>query len=362
MLLLVLSIAAGACSHSTRRAATRRARGGAARRAPAKQHVKVEIARTDPERQRGLMYRQTLEPRSRHDLLVRASGAAQVLDEEHLHSARHDLHRRRQAGRLRRRERRAADATRRAAPTRIRSSCWRSRAGGHARTASSAAWPSSSSTSIRRETHAHRDRTLLHRSSSVPALADTAAGAGDPVANHTISLEDATKGVKGSGALMAKIDVEQAGKTLGTLHLRAVRQAGAQDRRQLRRPRARRAAVEGSEDRRVGQEAAVRRHRLPPRDPRVHDPGRRSQGQRHRRSRLRVRRRVRSVADDGQGRHAGDGQSRAGHQRLAVLHHREGDAVAQRQAHHLRRSARRSTSSSRSRACRRARATCRTIR
>jgi peptidyl-prolyl cis-trans isomerase A (cyclophilin A) len=51
---------------------------------------------------------------------------------------------------------------------------------------------------------------------SVPALADTAAGAGDPVANHTISLEDATKGVKGTGPLMAKIDVEQSGKMLGT--------------------------------------------------------------------------------------------------------------------------------------------------
>jgi peptidyl-prolyl cis-trans isomerase A (cyclophilin A) len=51
---------------------------------------------------------------------------------------------------------------------------------------------------------------------AVPALADTAAGAGDPIPNHTISLEDATKGVKGSGTLMAKIDVEQSGKSLGT--------------------------------------------------------------------------------------------------------------------------------------------------
>lgn len=51
---------------------------------------------------------------------------------------------------------------------------------------------------------------------SLPALADTAAGAGDPVANHTITLEEATKGVKGAGTLMAKIDVEQAGKALGS--------------------------------------------------------------------------------------------------------------------------------------------------
>jgi peptidyl-prolyl cis-trans isomerase A (cyclophilin A) len=52
--------------------------------------------------------------------------------------------------------------------------------------------------------------------SSAVAYADTAAGAGDPVANHTISLEDATKGVKGTGPLMAKIDIEQSGKSLGS--------------------------------------------------------------------------------------------------------------------------------------------------
>ena len=48
------------------------------------------------------------------------------------------------------------------------------------------------------------------------ALADTAAGGGDPIPSHTISLEDATKGLKGSGPLTAKIEVEQAGKKLGT--------------------------------------------------------------------------------------------------------------------------------------------------
>ena len=79
------------------------------------------------------------------------------------------------------------------------------------------------------------------------------------------------------------------------------------------------------------------------------------QGDRHRQPGLRVRATSSSVADDGQARHPGDGQPRAGHQRLAVLHHREGDAVAQRQAHHLRAVRRRSISSSRSRACRRAR-------
>src|ERR1700761_8176939 len=53
---------------------------------------------------------------------------------------------------------------------------------------------------------------------SAPAFADTAAGTngGDPIAGHTISIEDAVKGVKGTGALMAKIDVEQSGKALGS--------------------------------------------------------------------------------------------------------------------------------------------------
>jgi peptidyl-prolyl cis-trans isomerase A (cyclophilin A) len=52
---------------------------------------------------------------------------------------------------------------------------------------------------------------------SASAFADTAAaGSGDPIPGGTISIEDATKGVKGSGALMAKIDVEQSGKALGS--------------------------------------------------------------------------------------------------------------------------------------------------
>ncbi len=39
----------------------------------------------------------------------------------------------------------------------------------------------------------------------------------DPLASHQISLEDATKGLKGAGPLIAKIEVEQKGKTIGTL-------------------------------------------------------------------------------------------------------------------------------------------------
>jgi peptidyl-prolyl cis-trans isomerase A (cyclophilin A) len=38
----------------------------------------------------------------------------------------------------------------------------------------------------------------------------------DPIAGHTLSLEDALKGVKGAGTLTAKIEVEQGGKLLGT--------------------------------------------------------------------------------------------------------------------------------------------------
>jgi peptidyl-prolyl cis-trans isomerase A (cyclophilin A) len=52
---------------------------------------------------------------------------------------------------------------------------------------------------------------------SAPAwAADTAAAGSDPIPNHSISLEDATKGLKGTGTLSAKIDVEQGGKALGT--------------------------------------------------------------------------------------------------------------------------------------------------
>ena len=61
MLLLVLSIAAGACSHATQ--AQKRGEPEVILTTRAgEQHVKVEIARNDPERARGLMYRQTLEP------------------------------------------------------------------------------------------------------------------------------------------------------------------------------------------------------------------------------------------------------------------------------------------------------------
>ena len=60
MLLLVLSLAANACSHSTQAARPSEPEVILTTRA-GEQHVKVEIAREDPERQRGLMFRQKLE-------------------------------------------------------------------------------------------------------------------------------------------------------------------------------------------------------------------------------------------------------------------------------------------------------------
>jgi peptidyl-prolyl cis-trans isomerase A (cyclophilin A) len=53
---------------------------------------------------------------------------------------------------------------------------------------------------------------------AAPVLADTAPSApgADPIASHVMPIAEATKGVKGSGALIAKIDIEQGGKPLGS--------------------------------------------------------------------------------------------------------------------------------------------------
>jgi uncharacterized membrane protein (UPF0127 family) len=61
MLLLAMALAMGACSHSTE--ARKRGEPEVVLQTRAGElHVKVEVARNDPERQRGLMYRQKLEP------------------------------------------------------------------------------------------------------------------------------------------------------------------------------------------------------------------------------------------------------------------------------------------------------------
>ena len=49
---------------------------------------------------------------------------------------------------------------------------------------------------------------------AAPAFADTSAS--DPIPDHAITLEQAEKGIKGSGPLEAKLDIEQGGKPLGT--------------------------------------------------------------------------------------------------------------------------------------------------
>jgi peptidyl-prolyl cis-trans isomerase A (cyclophilin A) len=59
-------------------------------------------------------------------------------------------------------------------------------------------------------------RFLLAAPLLVPSLALADASTPDPIASHAITLEEATKGLRGTGALMAKIDVEQGGKTLGS--------------------------------------------------------------------------------------------------------------------------------------------------
>ena len=41
-------------------------------------------------------------------------------------------------------------------------------------------------------------------------------GSDDPVPSHTITVQEAAKGVKGSGPFTAKIDIEQSGKALGS--------------------------------------------------------------------------------------------------------------------------------------------------
>ena len=92
------------------------------------------------------------------------------------------------------------------------------------------------------------------------------------------------------------------------VHHPAVREGGAEDRRQLRRPGRGHEGVEGPGDRREEEGAVLRRRRLPPRHQRLHDPGRRPARPGHRRPGLPVRRRVPSVAAARSRRHPVDGQ------------------------------------------------------
>src|SRR6266404_4761770 len=117
----------------------------------------------------------------------------------------------------------------------------------------------------------------------------------------------------------------------------AVRKGRSEDGGQLRGPRYRQAGVGRPAHRQEEQRQAVRRDRLPPRDPAVHDPGGRSPGDRHWRTRVQVRGRVPERAQVRPARAAGDGERGPEHQRIAVLHHRSTHPAPQQPPHHLRR-------------------------
>ena len=85
------------------------------------------------------------------------------------------------------------------------------------------------------------------------------------------------------------------------------------------------------------QRPVLRRPHVPPGHPRLHDPGRLPARHRHRRPRLHLQGRAPPRAGLRQALPARDGQRRPRHQRLAVLHHRRRDPVAELQAHDLRR-------------------------
>ena len=106
-------------------------------------------------------------------------------------------------------------------------------------------------------------------------------------------------------------------------------------------PRRGHQGMDRSEDRPEGEASLLRRPDLSPRHRRLHDPGRLPDGQRHGRSGLQVRRRVRPGPAPRQAGAAVDGQLRPEHQRQPVLHHARADAVARQQARDLRRGHRR---------------------
>ena len=137
------------------------------------------------------------------------------------------------------------------------------------------------------------------------------------------------------------------GDQQGHARARALRRRRAEDGGELRQARARR---------------LLRRRHLPPRDPGLHDPGRRPDRHRHGRARLPVRGRDQLEPD--RPRRARDGERGPEHERLAVLHrHRRRVPVARRRAHGLRpRHLRAWTSSTRSSSSRRTARTARSTR
>jgi len=61
-----------------------------------------------------------------------------------------------------------------------------------------------------------RKLTSIAATTLAPLVAQAQPVTPDPVASHTITVEEATKGLKGSGPLMAKLDIEHGGKPAGS--------------------------------------------------------------------------------------------------------------------------------------------------
>ena len=112
---------------------------------------------------------------------------------------------------------------------------------------------------------------LFALSLSLSILAVTARAEDDDPAKGKFTLEEATKGLSGSGPLTAKIETTQ-GTFTCELYEKQTPITVANFVGLARGA----ASVEGPQDRTMGEEAVLRRPHLPPRDPRLHDPGRRS--------------------------------------------------------------------------------------
>ena len=122
---------------------------------------------------------------------------------------------------------------------------------------------------------------------------------------------------------------------------RPVRRLRAQDGGELRGAGQRNARVPRHDHGEEGDRPVLRRHGLPPRHRRLHDPGRRSHGHWSRRPRLPLRRRVLPRPHLHQALSARHGERGPGHQRLAVLHHGGPHPAPQHAPHDLRRGRRR---------------------